>query len=723
MIAKIIIDISHTHVNKAFDYRVPESLGAILKEGMRVNVFFHGTKRSGVVVGFKKTSREKRLKSIHSLIELTPTYSYSMLELAKVLSQKYARPIYDYFKLLTPIKKRVKSEVRIFCDYHPEKYGERFKNQSWITHGYDDASIISGLKNHDLRLEEVVFPPKLKTTRVLSILRESPVKGKKQQQLITLLKQFKQLDETTIIKVYGISKSTINSLIEKAIIHAEVKPSYLNPGSLIQRENRFQFSQDFLNSKIRWIKPGDASTLGSLVASLIDHHDASSMTYIVCPEANMARTMVDAYKDTIEGLAIFDVNDSFKKQFENTLKFDSYHVMIGTMHGLMAHLEAVDHLIVIDGHDASYSRALPPFFDLKDLIAVISHQEGTITHLTHTLSLKDYVAYKHGDMIALDLGSSSKANLQLIEPKPFNPSNSILREELIDAIHKTLDDKRHVLIIHNFRGKNAHVACPICHKKARCQTCDEILSLQGHQLICPNGHESNPIPLKCPDCQVPMVSMYEGIEATFQALKSSFPDIHVVKGITNDFDHIKQLETPSIILGFSQLIKRASIRNVGLKALIDFDRMVSLKSYDMQFQTFALLHKLLDIYPDAPLFIQTRFKNHPVIEGLKDPNGFYEGTLKELNQLNLPPFIDMAQIVFEPMKEIDLEKIGLNMVAYLKKATRNHVTILGPSYKMNRGVITLKSSSLSDHYAAFNNLVKAFMDEVRIEIKHAHFEV
>ena len=109
MIANVTIDIPHHAVDKTFDYLIPKAL-ASLEIGQRVEVDFNHKKHLGIVVGFKKTSAQKNLKSIIQCVDEKPLISQNALKLAEHLKIYYAEPLFSYLNLMipSPLKKPLK---------------------------------------------------------------------------------------------------------------------------------------------------------------------------------------------------------------------------------------------------------------------------------------------------------------------------------------------------------------------------------------------------------------------------------------------------------------------------------------------------------------------------------------------------------------------------------------------------------------------------------------
>jgi primosomal protein N' len=114
MIAKVTIDIPHHAVDKTFDYLIPKELSS-LEIGQRVEVDFNHKKHLGIVVGFKKTSAQKNLKSIIQCVDEKPLISQNALKLAEHLKIYYAEPLFSYLNLMipSPLKKPLKRKVSL----------------------------------------------------------------------------------------------------------------------------------------------------------------------------------------------------------------------------------------------------------------------------------------------------------------------------------------------------------------------------------------------------------------------------------------------------------------------------------------------------------------------------------------------------------------------------------------------------------------------------------
>ncbi len=72
-----------------FDYKVPKELEKKINFGQLVKIYFRNKKISGLVVGLKKTSKERKLKSIEKIIFDQPIIFKNYLKMIKWLSSFY----------------------------------------------------------------------------------------------------------------------------------------------------------------------------------------------------------------------------------------------------------------------------------------------------------------------------------------------------------------------------------------------------------------------------------------------------------------------------------------------------------------------------------------------------------------------------------------------------------------------------------------------------------
>ena len=188
MIAEVIIDSKAKKLNRKFDYEIPENLEDIVGVGSRVLVPFGNFKslEQGYIIKIKeKTNYE--VKKISGLEENLPQ---DKIELARWMARQYFTNVSECIKLmLTP--------------------GTHSKNQS------------QRVKNKTINF--VYFNRQIQENEIKAL------RGEKQKKLIQFLKNNEGLTIPEIEQITGISRQTVNSLVDKKILKIINKQIDRNP--------------------------------------------------------------------------------------------------------------------------------------------------------------------------------------------------------------------------------------------------------------------------------------------------------------------------------------------------------------------------------------------------------------------------------------------------------------------------------------------------------------
>ena len=112
--ANIIVDISLEKLDRTFQYRVPEELQGILKEGMQVRIPFGngGRTLTGYVLELTDTCEwdEKKLKPILGLAEKGIRLEGQLIALAAWMRRTYGSTMNQALKTVLPVKKSVQEK-------------------------------------------------------------------------------------------------------------------------------------------------------------------------------------------------------------------------------------------------------------------------------------------------------------------------------------------------------------------------------------------------------------------------------------------------------------------------------------------------------------------------------------------------------------------------------------------------------------------------------------
>jgi len=103
-VARVVVDSPLPHLDRPFDYLIPERLAGQVAVGSRVRVVFAGRLISAVVVELAhEAAAGVRLLEIKSAAKI-PTFSPAALTLAQAVARRYAGGLWDVLRLMAPAR-------------------------------------------------------------------------------------------------------------------------------------------------------------------------------------------------------------------------------------------------------------------------------------------------------------------------------------------------------------------------------------------------------------------------------------------------------------------------------------------------------------------------------------------------------------------------------------------------------------------------------------------
>ena len=193
MYADIIVDITHSNVDRPFQYHIPEHLEDLIAVGCQVVVpFGNGNKEiTGYCIDITNTPNfdVSRIKDILSLKEKSTTIETKQIMLAHFLKMRYGVTMVQALKTVLPVKQSVNSVVK-----------------------------------------KVVYRKK-ELSKMRSFYESIKDKGnqKAKTRLIAALLEKESLTYEEVTGRLAISATTLNSLEESGYIRIEVAHEYRNP--------------------------------------------------------------------------------------------------------------------------------------------------------------------------------------------------------------------------------------------------------------------------------------------------------------------------------------------------------------------------------------------------------------------------------------------------------------------------------------------------------------
>ena len=102
MIAQVLVDVGVPHLDRSFDYAIPDQLADRVKPGIRVKVRFSGRSLDGYVVGLSETSQHSKLVEISRIVSDEVVLPERSMRLIRAVADHCAGTFMDVARLAVP---------------------------------------------------------------------------------------------------------------------------------------------------------------------------------------------------------------------------------------------------------------------------------------------------------------------------------------------------------------------------------------------------------------------------------------------------------------------------------------------------------------------------------------------------------------------------------------------------------------------------------------------
>ena len=681
MIAEVIIDSKAKKLNRKFDYKIPKNLEDILEIGSRVLVPFGNFKslEEGYIIKIKEKS-EYEVKEIAGLEENLPE---EKINLARWMARKYFCNVSECIKLMITPGTRSKNN----------KIEDKTMNFVYLNKPYEEIDIQS-------------------------------LRGEKQKKLIMFLKQNEGLTIPEIESFAGISRATVNSLVNKDILKIVNKKIQRNPliNKKVKNNQKLELNaeQKQAYSKIEraldekrfeefllYGITGSGKTevyLQLIEKALREEKDS----IVLVPEISLTPQMLDRFigrfgKGKVavlhSKLSIGEKHDEWER-----IKTGEAKIVIGARSAIFAPCTNLGLIIIDEEHDSSYKSEATPKYDAKEIAAKIASEKNTPLILgSATPSLSTFYKASKNEITLLKLtnraNNSKLPKVEVVDLKYelATGNKSTISNLLYSEIEKNLKEKKQTILFLNRRGYSTFIMCRNCGYTLKCPNCNISLTYHISQnlLKCHYcGHVESPVKI-CPECQSTKIRYFgTGTQKLEQEIKKLFPTASTIRmdidTITKKNSHEEILtkfkeENIDILIGTQMVVKGHHFPNVTLVGVIAADGSLNQDDYRANERTFQILTQVAGRAGRENLpgrvIIQTYNPNSFPIEYAKSQNYdlFYKTEIELRKQLKYPPFCDIILIGFTGINEIEIKNVSAYLFKMLKQNLQKYeMTIFQP---------------------------------------------
>ena len=369
-------------------------------------------------------------------------------------------------------------------------------------------------------------------------------------------------------------------------------------------------------------------------------------------------------------LAVGERYDQWKRARSGQAK-----VVVGTRSAIFAPCQTPGLIILDEEQEHSYQSENAPRYNAKEVALWRGFKENCLVLLgSATPSIESMYQAKSGAyrLYSLPERFNGKAlpKVEIIDMgQELRLGNDLaLSYDLQNAIRDTADAGKQAILFLNRRGNSRALVCVDCGEAPECDRCSNRLTYHSAngRLMCHYCGHSQPAPDRCPQCGGPMKQVGTGTQKVQQQLQSVFSDLTVDRmdadTVSAANPHEKILEhfqnqRVNVLIGTQMVAKGLNLPNVTLVGVLDADLSLYTDNYRAAETTFNMLTQVVGRAGrgDTPgrAMIQTLVPRHNVITlaAQQDYKGFYDMEIQLRRVQELPPFGDLATVIFTGQDE------------------------------------------------------------------------
>ena len=684
--ANIIVDISLEKLDRTFQYRVPEELQGILKEGMQVRIPFGngGRTLTGYVLELTDTCEwdEKKLKPILGLAEKGIRLEGQLIALAAWMRRTYGSTMNQALKTVLPVKKSVQEKISR-------------KVRLAVTREEAEAALAEMERKHQ-------------TARVRIIK--------------ALLEQTGQdMDYAAAQKELGLTAATARKLMELGLIRIESDTIFRNPvrpsevqahpftlypaqQAIVEDVAARAAAGDLRPSLIHGVTgSGKTEVYMELIAAVLEQ---GKEAVVLIPEIALTfQTVLRFYRRFGDQVSIIHSKLSAGErydQFERARRGE-VKVMIGPRSALFTPFPRLGVIVIDEEHEGSYKSENAPRYHAREAAIERARMCGAFVVLgSATPSVDSYERTKEGlyRLYELPFRVENRAMPETevvdLREELRMGNRSIFSARLKELMEDRLRKGEQIMLFLNRRGYAGFVSCRACGHVIKCPHCDVSLSLHhGGRMVCHYCGYQTVQPKKCPSCGSAYIGAFRaGTQQVAEAAAKTFPGARILR---MDFDTTRQkggyeriLEAFSkkqadILVGTQMIVKGHDFPGVTLVGALAADLSLYAGDYRAAERTFQLLVQAAGragrgTTPGTAV-IQTYSPDHYSIETAADQDykAFFEKEMVFRRMMNYPPAAHLMALYLMSEDEEALNRGAVRLKALAMSHTRQEIALIGPS--------------------------------------------
>ncbi len=681
--ARIIVDISHEKLDKAFSYKIPEDLMDKVTPGTQVMIPFGAGNKliKGYVLECTDTVDFdiSKVKEIAYVVEKQVQAEGNSIRLAAWMKEQYGSTLITALKTVLPVKKEIKGIVKktVCSNLNKDEWVECIKNYK---------------KSQTARLRlatELMNTPQISYELVVEKLAVSP----------TVIKAMENEGQLTIMEE-GVFRNPIMGVSKEPLLEPSKEQQYIIDD--ITRDCRLNANGRYLIHGIT----GSGKTLVyiHLIKNIIEQQ---KQAIVLIPEIALTYQTVLRFHKAF-GERVTFVNSKLSPgekydQFERA-KRGEVDVVIGPRSALFVPFNNLGMIIIDEEHESSYkSESMPKYHAREVAFELASYYNAAVVLGSATPSVEASYMCEKGLVKKYTLtrrltgGNLPTVQIADLREELKNGNRTIFSNVLRDMIEDRLERNEQIILFLNRRGYAGFVSCRTCGTVMKCPHCD--VSLSEHRngtLVCHYCGYTIHKPSLCPVCKSKyLLGFKAGTQQIEEALWREFPH---AKTLRMDADTTKQKESyeeilssfanreADILIGTQMIVKGHDFPFVTLVGILAADISLHASDFRAGERTFELLTQAAGRAGrgnmPGDVIIQTYQPDNPYIvyASKQDYNAFYEEEIQYRELMEYPPAAHLLSIQVFSKAEDKGQKLIQCVTDYIReKSAESTVKIIGPA--------------------------------------------
>lgn len=647
-IAKIVVDIPASQINRVFDYLIPDHLVGTIEVGMRVIVPFGPRTIMGYVLELTDHSDIEKLKPIKSLMDISPILTKELVQLGKWLAN-YTMSFYiSAFQAMLPqaLKADYKKQLRRITETTLLDSLEKAFSEKELLDLEDieesdiplslvkekiadgDLEIVYQVKRKDQFKKQTMLKRVATDERLKNYRTNLSNRAKKQQIMADKLIELNQpVLLNSFLEKMETTRQTLKPMIEAGIVELYQKEVYrhaYDDESIIPTEPLHLKSQQetALESIVTSLEQnkhevfilhgvtgsGKTEVYLQAIARVIEE---GKEAIVLVPEISLTPLMVNHFKGRFgSDVAVMHSALSSGERFDEWRKVHrkEVKVVVGARSAVFAPFENLGLIIMDEEHESSYKQEDHPRYHARDVaIERARYHDCPVILGSATPSLESYARGKKDVYQLLEMPERSNysdmPHVEVIDMRDelHAGNRSMFSRELKEAIENRIEKNEQIVLFLNRRGYSTFVMCRDCGHVVECPHCD--ISLTYHQkqnhLKCHYCNHREPVPNACPKCDSETIRYFgTGTQKVEEALNQLIPQARIIRmdvdTTSRKGSHERLLtqfgnKQADILLGTQMIAKGLDFPDVTLVGVLAADSMLNLPDFRASERTFQLL--------------------------------------------------------------------------------------------------------------------------------------